>query len=504
MDSRIQDWSIRAKLNVAILVTTIVSLLLAVAGFSVYEFSGFRERAVGDLSATADIVGANCTAAISFDNRSDARQTLSSLVSRPRIISAAVYTRDRQFFAGFNRPDARPGFPPVIGDDGWTLTPSALTVVRPIILNAQRIGSIFIESDLTAITDRYRSYAWITLMVLLVSTAGAWIVGSVLQRIISRPVLALADAARTISEKDDYSVRVPGGSRDELGELAKAFNQMLTRIQEHSQNLQRANLDLLNEIVERRRIEEDLRNLKNELEQRVQERTGALELANRELEAFSYSVSHDLKAPLRAISGYASMIAEDASQKLSPEEIRYLRLMSESASNMGMLIEHLLNFARLSRKEIARAPVNMRNLAESVMGEQQNQQPDRSVSVRYGDMPAACGDYTLIRQIWTNLISNAFKFTRERSEARLEFGSQPGTRDGMVTYFLRDNGVGFDMRYAGKLFGVFQRLHQSDEYEGTGIGLAFVKRIVERHGGMIWAEGEPGKGAIFYFSLPPG
>ncbi len=228
-------------------------------------------------------------------------------------------------------------------------------------------------------------------------------------------------------------------------------------------------------------------------------RAAELEAANRELEAFSYSVSHDLRAPLRAMDGFARILMADHAGGLTAQGARILEKISENARQMSRLVDGLLSFSRFSRQAISPQPVPMDKLVAEVIESQRPHMEDRQVAFSVGDLPVSLGDPTLLRQVWTNLISNALKFTRGRDDARIEIGVCEA--DGEPAYFVKDNGVGFDMKYADKLFGVFQRLHSAEDYEGTGIGLATVQRIIHRHGGRVWATAEPGRGAVFYFTV---
>ena len=234
-----------------------------------------------------------------------------------------------------------------------------------------------------------------------------------------------------------------------------------------------------------------------ELEETVRRRTEALVAANKELESFSYSVSHDLRAPLRAVDGYARMLEEDYAGRLDDEGRRLLSVVRHSATRMGRLIDDLLAFSRLGRQQPALQALDMAGLVREVLEEVRK---GSATQVEVAELPHAQADRTLMRQVWVNLIDNALKYSSKRGDARVEIGGRDG--GGEAVYWVRDNGVGFDMRYAGKLFGVFQRLHRADEFEGTGVGLAIVQRVVARHGGRVWAEAKPGEGACFHFSLP--
>jgi two-component system sensor kinase len=220
----------------------------------------------------------------------------------------------------------------------------------------------------------------------------------------------------------------------------------------------------------------------------------------KELEAFTYSISDDMRGPLRAIDGFSRVLMEEYPDKMDAEGRRLLNVIRSNAHNMSELIDGLLAFSRLGRQPLDQADVNMEELAKNVFDEVQATNPDRSVLIELQSLPQAFGDRNMIRQVFYNLISNAFKFTRPKQNASIEIGFQEGGNQ--HTYYVRDNGVGFDMQYSPKLYGVFQRLHGVDDFEGAGVGLALVQRIVLRHGGRVWAEGKTDQGATFYFSLP--
>lgn len=255
----------------------------------------------------------------------------------------------------------------------------------------------------------------------------------------------------------------------------------------------------ISDITELKRAERALREANEALERRVQERTAALVSANKELEAFSYSVSHDLRAPLRAIDGFSRIVLESYAAELPAEAQEYLRDVRASTQQMGRLVDDLLAFSRLGRQTIRVQAIATADMVSSVIQSLQAAPGRRRVELRVGELPACRADPSLLNQVWFNLLDNAMKYAGKREPAIIEVGYVPGSNP--LTYYVKDNGVGFDMRYAHKLFGVFQRLHRAEDYEGTGVGLAIVQRIVQRHSGRVWAEAEPNRGATFFFTL---
>lgn len=758
-----------------------ITLLLATAGFVSYEFITYRQRTVSGLEATAAIIGANCTAALAFDNRQDAEDILRSLQAQPRIVAAAVYDRSGRLFAVYRRDSLASSPEPGENTPRTSFEESRLILVRLIILNGSMAGMIYLESDLKAVYDRFMSYAGIVLVVLLGTTIVAFVAASRLQKKISQPILALADVARKISVENDYSIRAERSSSDEIGALADAMNQMLNQIQQRDLRLQHSNeamqqfaaivsssedaifsktLDgtiiswnsgaermfgytqseilgkpmltlfpreivseernileqlsqgkriehfesvrvrkdghrinvsvtvspirdesgrtvgistIARDITERKLMEKERsehqmqlqfqalfesvpglylvlkpdftivgasdaylkatmtkrqeivgrglfevfpdnphdanatgvsnlraslhRVLKNglpdtmalqkydvrkpeseggefearywspvnspvhgtegkiefiihrvedvtdfvrskeragqetsssglmskmekmeaeiflrtqeaqEVNQRLRESNEQLEKAvaerealNKELEAFSYSVSHDLRAPLRSIDGFSHALLEDYGEKVDATGKDFLQRVRAASQRMAQLIDDLLNLSRVSRVEMHNEEVDLSKIAELAANEIRESQPERKVKFTIAKGVIAVGDSRLLRVALDNLIGNAWKYTSKHDRANIEFGVMRNNGCS-PTYYVRDDGAGFDMKYSEKLFGAFQRLHATTEFPGTGIGLATVQRIISRHRGKIWAEGTIERGSTFYFTL---
>jgi signal transduction histidine kinase len=492
--------SLRLKLISIILLTTLAALVVALVAIGAYDLRAYQRNLADDVSTQAELLGRMSASAISFDDPKVAKANLDLLRLRPQVQAAAIYTAKGALFATYDRPGSRLAFPKLPEADGMRVDGRQLMLYRRIVNDREILGTVYLRTDYELV-ERIRDYVGIAIAVTLVAMLVALALSAQLHRVVTNPILAIADVAHAVVQQHDYSRRAKKMSGDEVGVLVDAFNRMLAEIERRTAELEVSNVELGRQVAERFHAEQEIVQLNAVLEDRVRERTAQLESANHELEAFSFSVSHDLRAPLRHINGYARMLSEDAGDRLDDSMRRYLDSIGASARQMGVLIDDLLAFSRLGRKQLELLTVDMTLVAEHALGEICG---DRASSAKVhiaGPLPPANADPVLMKQVWVNLLSNALKYSAKRGDtARVEVS---GERDGAINrYRVHDNGVGFDMRYVDKLFGVFQRLHPHEEFEGTGVGLAIVQRIVARHGGKVRAEGEPDRGATFTFELP--
>jgi len=459
------------------------ALLLACASFFVYDQITFRQGLLRTLAAQAQIIGSNSVSALLFNDPQAAAQTLSALKNSPNIASAGILTAERRPFAQYVRGEGEEilSIPALRADqlETHTFGTKHVVLVRKILSERKPVGFVHIRADLAEIDARLRRYALISVAVLLVSLLFAVLISSQFRKSVAEPIIALADTAQKVSHDKDFTVRVAGsGERDELATLIESFNEMLREIQQREDELQKAH---------------------DELEQRVSDRTRELVSANRELEAFSYSVSHDLRGPLDALNGFSYLLLTNQGRALDANGKEYLQNIRACARRMSELIDDLLNLSRVTTRAMVRERIDLSAFARSVMEELRLTAPDRKVEFIAPPVAEGYADARLLQIVMENLLRNAWKYTSHHENARIEFGQE--TKNGSTVYLVKDDGSGFDPRSADRLFQPFQRLHSSAEFPGNGIGLATVRRIIQRHGGEVWAEGEIEKGATFYFTL---
>jgi len=481
--SPLRDWPIKRKLTAILLLISGLVLVLTSAAFVTYQVVTFRGTIQSHLATRSRILAANSTAALAFANEADATEILAALKYDPHMVAAALYNQDGRVLATYPVAATADLIPAAPQPDGYRFEGGRLVGSTPVAQGGKRLGTLYIASDTKDVSDALRLSGVIAIVVLAIAMLAAYALAAALQGRISAPILALAETATAVSTRQDYSVRAPKLGEDELGTLTDAFNQMLVRIEDQDRELRRYATELEQRVAERTQ----------ELQERheaVRRNAAELLAANQELDAFAYSVSHDLRAPLRSIDGFSHVLLEDYAAQLDQAGRDSLQRVRAASQRMATLIDDLLKLARVTRAEMRTEVVDLSGMARDIVAELQRATPERL---------EARGDPRLLRVALDNLLRNGWKYTAKQPRPQIEFAST--NVNGERAFVVRDNGAGFDMKYADKLFGVFQRLHSAAEFEGTGVGLATVRRIITRHGGRIWAEGAVDRGATFYFTL---
>jgi len=475
--------SIAGKLTRLNMLVSGTALALACLAFIAYDVISYREGVLRGLSTQAQIIGSNSVSALVFNDSQSAYKTLSGLSASSNILSAGIIKPDGMLLAEYLREPSKENLavPTILPGniDASEFRGNELIYSQRIVFEGKPTGIVYLRADLRNLNARLKRYASIAASVLLGSLIAALLLSSRFRKSVADPIINLAETARIISQEKNYSLRAtPTGDEGEIDVLIGTFNEMVAQIQARDKALQSA---------------------RDELELRVDERTAQLVEANKELEAFSYSVSHDLRGPLDVIEGISYILLKNHGISLDDTGREYLQRLCITTQRMSELIEDLLNLSRVTRGVIVRERLDLSLLAKTIAAELQKGAPARQVHFVIAENVVAEGDSRLLKLAMQNLFGNAWKYTSHHERACIEFGW--GSHNGMPVYFIRDDGAGFDNHQASRLFGPFQRLHSAAEFPGTGVGLATVQRIIRRHGGQIWAEGAVESGATFYFTL---
>ena len=460
-----------------------VALLLAYVSFLVYDLYSLRQELISSMATEANIVGANSVTALLFDDKQAAENTLSALRSAPQVRSALILRPDGSEFARYLRSSS------IQFELTNRLAPDEMqrywTKGRYILLGSRirfqggQVGSVYLVAETGDVARRAGRFGLISAGMLLICFAIALLATSAVRHLVTDPLTGLAETAQIVTRERDYSVRakIPASS-DELSFLIQSFNEMLEQIQDRDRALEATRSDL---------------------ERRVEERTAELSATNKELEAFSYSVAHDLRGPLQHINNIGFLL-QRTSEGLNEEGRMLVDRLLEGSGRMSGLIDDLLNLSRASSHPLHRTLIDLSHIAESVAARLQADSRERQVRFVIAKGARIFADDGLMQVVLDNLLGNAWKYTSKMKSAEIEFGyteEESGT-----VYFVRDNGAGFNPRYADRLFRPFQRLHSQSEFTGTGVGLATAYRIITRHGGKIWAKGNIDQGATFLFTVP--
>ena len=500
---------------------TIAVVACGIAFGSISHFWN-RRGAVQDLQGLAKAIAHNCEAALTFDVEEDAEHMLAILHTRKSVSAAYVYDDKGAVFASFV-PDGSipsPYRPPMEGI-GHQFEGRSVRVYAPVLVNSEALGSVCIEDNLASVRDAARRNMAALGFVMLGALLIALIAASRLQSLISNPILALAGTARHVTSDSDYSLRAPTGGSEEIQSLNEAFNEMLHVIQQRD-------IDLSNEVGVRRKAEEELRKHGDQLEGIVAARTQELERANEdlrrevqeheraerllrrtlselettnsELERFAQVAAHDLQEPLRKMLAFGDRLSSTANGGLDERAQDYLKRITQSAKQMQFLINDLLAFSRLARRKPIFRSVDMDGILEQVLKELQLDIDAAGATITINPLPTIDAEQPQMQQLFRHLVSNAIKFRREEEQLVVDVSS--ATNGETVTFYVKDNGMGFEQKYESRIFEIFQRLHARHVYEGTGIGLAICRRIADVHGGGITVDSTPGQGSTFAVTLP--
>jgi len=486
---------IRDRLRGVLMLVSGTAIIFAGGLFILVSVHTRRHGAVEDLKGLAGVTARNCEAAVDFGIHEDAEKTLAALGIRPSVVHAQILDADGNLFAEYRAPGGLAEGPIRLpyGAD-FAFGGGFLRVSMPIVAGQRELGVLLIKDDQSTLMLGVTRDLQILGGVMLGALMIALLLSNWLEKLISKPILALTEAARAVSQRQDYSVRVDALQGDEFGVLARSFNDMLAAIHVRDADLQV-------EIAERRRVEQEVRRHRDHLEELVEQRTAELKRSNTELEEFAYVASHDLQEPLRKVRSFTELFAEKFGAQVDEEGRRYMAYIVDGAERMQGLIQDLLSYSRVGRAELNLAMEDIGLLLDDVVLQIEEVAVAAQARITHDALPTLPVNARQIGMLLQNLLTNAIKFRGEDPPA-IHITAQRQEQDQMWRFSVSDNGIGINPDHFERIFQIFQRLHGRSEYPGTGIGLAICKRVVERHGGRLWIESVPDKGSTFIFTLP--
>jgi signal transduction histidine kinase len=477
---KLKNISLKYQIIIIIFFISLASLWVASTALVLYDRYAYKKNMEYELVIFSRIIANQNAHPMALKNYQDVQRNLELIGVKNGIVSACITNAVGEIIAQYSR-DESIDKPECLSRQIYIsrFSYKYLDLLQPIMLSGStNVGELHMRQDFVELNKRFKIYSVVLLFIFILAAIVAVFLSFRMQGFISNPILKLTEISENIAHKKDYSLRASLDRKDEIGKLLAAFNSMLDTIYQQDKELKEA---------------------KNLLEIKIDERTSELKNINRELEAFVYSVSHDLRAPLRSIDGFSAALMEDFGGNMGATEKDYLMRITAASHRMAVLIDSLLKLSQVSQQKLNIAAVNLAGLANDIARDLYERYPDQKVLFLCPDLILDYADNALMISLLANLLDNAWKYTSKTTEACIEFGSLD--RNGEMVYFVRDNGVGFDMKYAEKLFAPFQRMHRHEDFEGLGIGLATSARIIHRHGGEIWAESSSGQGAVFYFTL---
>lgn len=496
---KFKDRPIKKKLTIIIMLSTFLSVLLLSTVFTYQRYTSFKQHITDEFSTITKIIADRSNAAVLFEDDHAIEEILSSLALHNDVLLACTYNSEAKLLASYNASSstkashiAKDNVAQHISDAGTLQCPklprpdlkefsnNVFELTEKINSDGQTIGLTYIKASTLKLRQQIESTVVNIIGLSSFIIILAFIFANYVQRFISDPLVKLKDATIQVSIEKNRFPKLVKKNDDEVGTLVDSFNNMLTTIEQQKLIIKEYTYSL---------------------EKKVEERTQALENANKELEAFSYSVSHDLKAPLRVIEGFSRALDEDYGETMNDEAKDYLSRIRIGSFKMSQLITNLLQLSRVTRHELKKEQVDFTELCRDTLDDLQKETPERQANFKIQENITATGDENLIQIVLDNLLGNAWKYSRKTACTQIEIGTM--LTNGVSVHYIKDNGTGFEMKYAKNLFEPFNRLHTEEEFEGTGVGLATVARIVARHHGKIWAESEVGKGTTFFFTLFP-